>query len=186
MTKDLLSLSLTDIPFNNNESVATSEIINMLVQTGGDFEYNNTTNLIIGIALLAIGGIIAIGENNWTTINANIEYLNCNLTNCTLGVDYQVNGITYKKDFTIDLDYLNYSSKQITITYDLSDPSNSYLGTSNYNTIMFALFGVSIFFLGLWYYLSTKEKSLSSSFTPSLSIFTKTETPTGLYTVSDK
>jgi len=58
----------------------------MLFQTGGDFEYNNTTNLIIGIALLAISGVIFIGENNYVSVDASIDYLNCDSTKCLLGV----------------------------------------------------------------------------------------------------
>ena len=180
MSKDLLSLSLTDRPFYNN-SVDTSEIFNAFTQTGGEFEYNNTTNLIIGISLLAIAAIIFIGENNWNTTTTNIDYLNCNPNNCTLGLDYQVNNITYKKDFNVDLNYERPGNNQVTITYEISNPSNSYLGTSNYNIIMLILFGFGLFFIGIWQYLSSKKTS-TSTFNPSLSFYSKSEIPSEIYT----
>ena len=186
MTNDLLSLSLTDMPFNNTKSIGTTEAINMLFQTGGDFEYNNTTNLIIGIALLAISGVIFIGENNYATVDASIDYLNCDSTKCLLGIQYVVNGITYKKDFPVDINYTRPDNNQITITYQLSNPTNNYMGTSNYNTIMYILIVLGLFFIGMWYYLSTKKNGSSSFQGPSLSIYTKTETPSGLYVVSKK
>jgi len=186
MSKDLVSLSLTDMSFNNVDSIKTPELISMLIQKGGEFEYDNTTNLIIGIALLVVAGVIFIGENNYAVTNANINYLNCNTTSCLLGVQYQVDGNTYKKDFTVDMNYVRPSNNQLIITYDSSDPNNSYMGTSNYNTIMYVMIGAGIFFLGLWYYLSSKKRTNSTFFGPSLSIYTKTETPSGLYVVSKK
>lgn len=186
MNRDLVSLSLTDMSFNNFDSVKTPELISMLIQKGGEFEYDNTTNLIIGIALLVVAGIIFIGENNYAVTNGNINYLNCSTTSCLLGVQYQVSGITYKKDFTVNMDYLRPSDNQITITYDTTNPANSYMGTSNYDTIMYIMIGVGIFFLGLWYWLSSKKEANSTFFGSSLSIYTKTETPSGLYVVSKK
>jgi hypothetical protein len=183
---NLLSLSLTDMSFNNFESLKTPEIINMLVQKGGEFEYNNTTNLIIGIALLAVGGVIFIGENNYLETDGYINYLNCNNTNCSLGVQYQVNGNTYKKEFTVSIDYVRPSNNKIQVTYESSDPNNSYMGSSNYNSIIYAMFGGGIFFIILWYYLSTSKKESNTFFVPSLSIYTKTETPSGLYVISKK
>jgi hypothetical protein len=174
------------MPFNNKESIGTTDAINMLFQTGGDFEYNNTTNLIIGIALLVISGVIFIGENNYATVDASIDYLNCDSTKCLLGVQYVVNGITYKKDFPVNINYTRPDNNQITITYELSNPTNNYMGTSNYNTIMYILIVLGLFFIGMWYYLSTKKNGSSSFQGPSLSIYTKTETPSGLYVVSKK
>lgn len=186
MINDLVSLSLTDVPFNNKESIGTTEVINMLFQTGGDFEYNNTTNLIIGIALLAISGVIFIGETNYTTVDASIDYLNCDMTKCLLGVHFIVDGNTYKKDFPVDINYIRPDNNKITITYELSNPTNNYMGTSNYNMIMYILIVVGLFFIGMWYYLSTKTNKSSTFPGPSLSIYTKTETPSGLYVVSKK
>lgn len=186
MSKELVSLSLTDMSFNNFESIETMDAIKMLIQKGGEFEYDNTTNLIIGIALLAVAGVIFIGENNYAVTNGNINYLNCNTTNCVLGVQYQVKGNTYKKDFTVDVKYTRPTNNNVVITYETSDPNNSYMGTSNYKTVMYIMVGGGIFFLGLWYYLSSKKKTDSSFFGPSLSIYTKTETPSGLYVVSKK
>ena len=158
----------------------------MLTQTGGDFEYDNTTNLIIGIALLVVAGIIFIGENSYVATNGNINYLNCNTTNCLLGVQYQVNGSTYKKDFIVDMNYIRPSNNQISVTYEVENPNNSYMGTSNYNAVMYGRIGGGIFFLGLWHYLSSKKRTDSTYFGPSFSIYTKTETPSGLYVVSKK
>ncbi len=186
MTNDLLSLSLTDMPFDNTKSIGTTEAINMLLQTGGDFEYNNTTNLIIGIALLSISVVIFIGENNYATIDGSIIYLNCDSTQCLLGVQYIVNGTTYKKDFPVDINYIRPDNNRVTITYELSNPTNNYMGTSNYDTIMYILIAIGIFFIGMWYYLSTKKSGSSSFSGPSMSIYTKTKTPSGLYVVSKK
>jgi hypothetical protein len=172
--------------FNNDESINTIDALNMLIQKGGEFEYNNTTNLIIGIALLAVSGVIFIGENNYVVTNANVNYLNCNTSNCALGVQYQVNGNTYTKNFTVDVNYVRPSNNQITITYESSDPNNSYMGTSSYNMIMYIMICGGLFFIGLWYYLSIKKKSDGASFDSSLSIYTKTETPSGLFVVSKK
>lgn len=179
MDKDLLSLSLTDMQFNNN-SVATSEIIRMIVQTGGDFEYNNTTNLIIGIALLSIATVILIGENNWSSINTNIDYLNCSTGGCVLGLDYQIGGITYKKEFNMSNDYVRPSNNQVTITYEISNPKNSYMGVSNYNALIFILYGLGIFFLGLWFY-SSRDKSKTSTYNPTIDFYNKSEIPRGIY-----
>ena len=186
MIDNLVSLSLTDMPFNNTKSIGTTDAINMLFQTGGDFEYNNTTNLIIGIALLAISGVIFIGGNNYAIVDASIDYLNCDLTQCLLGVQYIVNGITYKKDFPVDINYTRPNNNLISITYELSNPTNTYISTSNYNVIMYILILLGLFFIGMWYYLSTKKNGNSSFQGPSLSIYTKTETPSGLYVVSKK
>jgi hypothetical protein len=184
MSKELLSLSLTDMSFNNFESISTMQALKMLIQKGGDFEYNNATNLIIGIALLAIGGVIFIGENSSAVTNGTINYLNCNTKNCVLGVQYQVNAITYNKDFIVDLKYERPADGIIVVTYETSDPNSSRIGATNYNTIMYIMFGLGIFFLAMWYYLSMDNKKESIFFEPSVSIYTKTETPSGLYVVS--
>jgi hypothetical protein len=178
MNNDLLSLSLTDMKFNEN-SVATTEIIKMLVQTGGEFEYNNTTNLIIAIAFISIATIIFIGENNWITINTNIDYLNCNAGGCVLGLDYQINGTTYKKEFNVSQDFARPSNNQVTITYDTSNPNNSYMGSSNYNILIYSLYGLGIFFMCIWYYLSSDKNS--SSYEPSVSFYSKSEIPSEIY-----
>ena len=185
MSKDFISLSLTDMSFNNYDSTKTSDVINMLTQIGGEFEYNNTTNLIIGIALLVVSGVIFIGENKYTVINGTIEYLNYNALNCLLGIQYQVNGNTYKKDFTVDINYVRPPNNIVIVSYEQSNPNNSYIGTSNYNMIMYIMTGIGIFFIGLWYYL-LRKKTDGTFLGPSLSIYTKTETPSGLYVVSKK
>jgi hypothetical protein len=172
MTNDLLSLSLTDMPFNNRTSIRTSDAINALLQTGGEFEYNNTTNLIIGIVLLVISGIIFIGENNYMTINTNINYLNCNQDNCLLGVQFVVDGKTYTKEFNVDLNYVFPDNNQITITYQISNPNNNYIGNYDYNTLVYILSAIGIFFIGLWYYLSSRN---STSKKASLGIYTESE-----------
>lgn len=186
MSNDLISLSLTDFIFNNYESIDTMDAIKMLTQKGGEFEYNNSTNLIIGIALLVIAGVIYIGENNFKVTNGNINYVNCNKTNCTLGVEYQVNNNIYNKEYNLNVSYVNYPNNQVVITYESLNPNNSYVGTSNYNTIIYLLVGGGLFFLGLWYYFCTKRGSDSSFFGEDLNIYTKTETPSGLYVVSKK
>jgi hypothetical protein len=186
MKNDLVSLSLTDMPFNNRESIRTSDAIRMIMQTGGTFEYNNTTNLIIGIALLAIGGVIFIGENNYTTVNASIDYLNCTSTDCLLGVQFGVNSNTYKKEFNVDINFIRPTDNNITITYEITNPNNNYMGTSNYNMIMYILIGVGLFFIGLWKYISSGTDDNSSSIEATDSIYKKTETPSGLYVVSKK
>lgn len=179
MTKDLLSLSLTDMQFNN-DSVATSEVIRMIVQTGGEFEYNNTTNLIISIALISIATVIMIGENNWSCIDTNIDYMNCNAGGCVLGLDYQINGVTYKKEFNVNNNYLRPSNNRVTITYEVSNPNNSYMGVSNYNILICVLYGLGIFFLGMWFCLS-KENSKPSSYNPSINFYSKSDIPSDLY-----
>jgi hypothetical protein len=186
MNNDLVSLSLTDMPFYNRESIRTSDAINILIQTGGTFEYNNTTNLIIGIALLAIAGVIFIGENNYTTANARIDYLNCSSTNCLLGVQFGVNGDTYKKDYTVDMNFIRPSNNYVTVTYELTNPNNNYMGTSNYNIIMYILIGLGLFFIGLWNYVSCNKECNSSTLESTDIIYKKTETPSGLYVVSKK
>ena len=134
----------------------------------------------IGIALLAISGVIFIGENNYVTINTNINYLNCNSVNCLLGVQFTANGNIYKKDFYVDMNYVRPENNQVTITYEISNPNNNYIGASNYNTIMYILIAIGIFFISLWYYLSSKKDgSIFSG--PSLSIYTQTETPSEMY-----
>jgi hypothetical protein len=184
MISDLLSLSLTDMPLNKNKSVRTSEAIDMIFQTGGEFEYNNSTNLIIGIALLVIAIVIFIGESNWTTITADVEYLNCNMSNCTLGVNYLVNGMTYKKDFTVSIDYQRPSDNKVDLSYESGNPATSYLGPSNYNNYIYIFGGLGILFLGIWFtYLNKSEGS--SSFIPTLNFSSKTETPGLIYSVSE-
>ena len=180
MNKDLLSLSLTDMQFNNSTN-ATSDIMKMIVQTGGEFEYNNTTNLIISIAFFAIATVVYIGENNWNTLYTNIDYLNCSSAGCVLGLDYQINGTSYKKEFNVSNDFSRPANNQVQITYEISNPSNSYMGTSNYNTVAMVLYGLGILFLGIWYYLSI-DNSKSSSYSPSISFYKKSEIPTELYT----
>jgi hypothetical protein len=174
------------MPFNNQSPIGTTEVINILLQQGGEFEYNNSTNLIIGIALLAVGGVIFIGENNYSSVNGTIDYLNCNVSNCLLGVQFTVNGNTYKKDFSVDASYTRPANNQVTITYEIANPNNNYLGTSSYNTIMYILLGTGIFFMALWGYLSSPGSKNTSFYVPGLSIYTKTETPSGLYVVSKK
>jgi len=180
MNKDLLSLSLTDMQFNNSPN-ATSDIMKMIIiQTGGEFEYNNTTNLIISIAFLAIATVVYIGESNWNTVNTNIDYLNCTSTGCILGLDYQIDGTTYKKEFNVSNDFSRPVNNQVQINYEISNPSNSYMGTSNYNTLVMVLGGLGILFLGIWYYLSI-DSSKSSSYSPSISFYKKSEVPSELY-----
>jgi len=180
MNKDLLSLSLTDMQFNNSENT-TSDIMKMIVQTGGEFEYNNTTNLIISIAFFAIATVVYIGESNWNTLYTNIDYLNCSSTGCILGLDYQIDGTSYKKEFNVSNDYSRPANNQIQITYEISNPSNSYMGTSNYNTLAMVLGGLGILFLGIWYYLSI-DSSIGISYSPSISFYKKSEIPSELYT----
>lgn len=186
MNNDLVSLSLTDMPFNNRESIRTSDAIKILLQSGGNFEYNNTTNLIIGIALLAIAGVIFVGENNYTTVNASIDYLNCSSTNCLLGVQFRANGDTYKKDFIVDMNFIRPTNNYVTVTYELTNPNNNYMGTSNYNIIMYILIGLGLFFIGLWNYVSCNKECNSSTLDLTDTIYKKTETPSGLYVVSKK
>lgn len=186
MSNKLLSLSLTDMHFNDETSINTSDAINMILQKGGEFEYNNTTNLIIGVALLAIAGVIFIGENNYETAIANIDYINCNVSNCIVGAQFLVNGNTYKKDFIVDMSFTRPTNNKVTITYQIENPNNNYLGTSNYDMIMYILTAVGIFFIGIWHYLSSGTNTNSSFYTPSLSVYTKTETPAGLYEISKK
>lgn len=182
MNSDLLSLSLTDMLLNKNNLVNTTEAIEMIVQSGGNFEYNNSTNLIIGVALLVIATVVFIGESNWKTINANVEYLNCSMSDCTMGIDYQVNGMTYKKDFVVPLDYKRPSNNKVELSYDTSDPKNSYLGSSNYNNYIYVLVGLGIIFLGIWCaYLDKNEGH--GSFIPTLNFSGKTEQPGLIYSV---
>jgi hypothetical protein len=185
MEKNLLSLSLTDMSFDNITSLKTPEVINLLLQKGGDFYYNNTTNLIIGLAFIALSVVIFIGENNYLTTSGNIIYLNCNNDNCSLGVQYSVDSITYKKEFTVESDYLRPDNNQVSISYESSYPNNSRLGSSNYNTIIYTMGGIGLFFICLWFYFSS-EKSTKIDFNPSFDIYTKTSTPNGLYVVSKK
>ena len=180
MISDLLSLSLTDRPLNNDQSLRTSELINMIVQQGGNFEYNNSTNLIIGIALLVIATVIFIGENNWASVNARVEHLNCNMSNCILIVEYHVNNTTYKKDYIVPSDYKRPSDNHVMISYDLSNPSISYLGTSNYNNYVYILAGVGVIFLGIWCVFLDKNASYSS-FIPALNFSSKTESQNAIY-----
>lgn len=180
MNKDLLSLSLTDMQFNNSPNV-TSDVMKMIIiQTGGEFEYNNTTNLIIGIAFLAIATLIYIGESNWNTVNTNIDYLNCSPNGCVLGLDYQIDRTTYKKEFNVSNDFSRPANNQVQINYDISNPSNSYMGTTNCNTLTVLLGGLGILFLCIWYYL-LNDNSKSSSYSPSINFYKKSEIPSELY-----
>ena len=134
------------------------------------------------VAFIASATVILIGENNWNTINTNIDYLNCNTGGCVLGLDYQINGKTHKKEFSVSKDFVRPSNNQVTITYDTTNPNNSYLGSSNYNIIIYSLYGLGIFFICIWCYLSTDKKS--SSYEPSISFYSKSEIPSEIYSIA--
>lgn len=184
MICDLLSLSLTDRPLNQNKTLETSEIINMIVQKGGEFEYNNTTNLIIGIAILVVATVIFIGESNWVNTTAHIEYLNCSLSNCVLGVEYRANETIYKNEFTVPLDYKRPANNIVDISYELSSPKSCVLGSSNYNNYVYILFGAGIIFLSIWY-LQMDKSSHSSPFISGLNFSSRTEPSNTIYSMTD-
>lgn len=184
MYSELLSLSLTDRPLQQNNILETSEIVNMILQKGGEFEYNNTTNLIIGISILVIATVIFIGESNWTTTTAEIEYLNCNLSNCILGISYQVGETIYKNEFPVLLDYQRPSTNQIIISYDKTNPKSCSLNSSNYNNYIYILIGFGLIFLVCWY--SNSESSSSDDLSiPSLNFSSKTDASNAIYTMID-
>lgn len=184
MISELLSLSLTDRPLNQNNTLETSEVIKIIVQKGGEFEYNNTTNLIIGLSVLVIATIIFIGESNWITTNAQINYLNCGLSNCALGVEYQVNNTIYKNEFTVPLNYQYPANNQVNISYDVTNPKSCNLSSLNYNNYIYILIGIGIIFMGIWY-SRLDVSSRGSLFVPSLNFSSKTESSNTIYSMTE-
>ena len=180
MTKELLSLSLTDIKFNSNSDMNTSDMIKMIIQEGGSFEYTNATNLIIAVATFVIAIVILLGENNWTMTVGRITYLNCSISNCSMGVEYIVDGITYNNEFIVPLNQNYMVKNQIDIKYENSNPNNSRIDTTNYNTYIYILFGISIFFTCIWM-LSHRNSGDDDTYIPSLNFSSKTDSENLLY-----
>lgn len=146
----------------SNEKMMNHTTIN---QIGGEFEYDNSTNLIIGLILITIAVVIFIGKNNWLSTNANLDYMNCNTNNCVIGLDYQVNGNLYKKEFTVPLDYNKSLLNNIIITYNPENPNSSYFGNDKYNDYVYILGGVGIIFLVIYYFFtnSTNSKKIKTT-----------------------
>ena len=181
--KNLTSLSISELELRNDYSINSSEAIRNILQKGGTI--SSTTNLIIGISLLVLGIIIYIANSNYSMVLGKINYMNCNGNNCVVYVQYQISHAVYVKEFLLDKNYKCPPDNMIPITYDNSNPNNCYIGQENYSTLRWTLLGFGALFILFWAG-STTELFDINNFIPEFSLYTKTETPSGLYVVSKK
>jgi hypothetical protein len=185
MKSELLSLSLTDFKAINTQILDTNAVVKMLLQTqqsqvAGGFGYDNTTNFILGLGLIIIGIMVLTYENNYVDTSANITHLICSNNVCILGVEFNVGNLLYKKEFTVEQDYVRPVSNKEIISYLVSEPSNCYLGSSDYSMYGYGVLGVGSLLFLLWAFFlnSDYEEEL-----PNLqnSLYSTEKIPSGLF-----
>lgn len=180
--KSLSSLSISDLKLRKNYSIDSIEAIDNILQQGGTL--SNTTNLIIGISLLVLGIVIFIGNNNYSSTTGKINYMNCNGKNCVIFVEYTVNNSVFVKEFLLDKNYTCPPDNLVNIIYEISNPDNCYIGSNIYSTLMYLLMSTGIIFIVFWYLVSIGVDSFG--LISDNNLYSKTETPNGLYVVSRK
>jgi hypothetical protein len=181
MESNLLSLSLSE--YTNNKTFDIANLFMTPKQSGGDFSFTKTTNLIISISLIAVATFILIGNSNWVNTYGHINYSNNVEQQEIIGISYLVNGLIYTKELTIDdKKYIDPNNKLITLSYEITNPTHVRLGHSNYNILITILYIAGAIFFALWN--STFEKWWSEPFRRSnLNSYSKSDISSEIYNI---
>lgn len=152
MKSKLETLSLTDFYSFDNPTYSPNTLVKMILQKGGEFAYDNTTNFILGLGLIVIAVVVLMYENNYIETTANILYTKCSNTNCLIGVEFYVGNVLYKKELTSDNNYVKSLTNTETISYLVTNPDKCYLGYRDYNFYSYVIGGIGTFLFLTWMY----------------------------------
>jgi hypothetical protein len=138
--------------YNNNFSLGSVKLLKIIYQKGGEFGYNNYTNLLLGLSFITIAIAILLGERNWKNKKANINNINCSSSNCLLNINYETDdGKIYNKDLSVSKDYKN-ESRKVDILYNLENPEICHLKNENLINYIYILLGSGMLFLIIWFF----------------------------------